>query len=179
MTEEFWQSQKKKHESNPVNVNPLLVQTEKDAKSIASDKHPKALYAECLKQSTYWTHYAASPKLSIDDMAMMLCRDIGCEVNYCGLVKKSQPMEWEGSSDCVDEIKNFSNCMTQERRRYQWQEIKPPMFDYIQNRLEEKRKNKKFANMFTQQELEAIEKLKQEDKQQLEEKRQKEKQLTS
>ncbi len=48
-----------------------------DAKSLASDKHPKALYYECLKNSSYWHHYAASSKLSIDDLAMIVCKDIG------------------------------------------------------------------------------------------------------
>lgn len=75
-------------------------------------------------------------------------RYLGCEVNYCGLLKKSYPMEWEGSSDCSEEIKNFNNCMVRERRRYQWMDNKPSMFDYIQTRLEEKRKEKKFENLF-------------------------------
>ncbi|CDW90958.1 UNKNOWN [Stylonychia lemnae] len=179
MTEEFWQEDKKKQESNPFNVNPIMQQTYKDARSIASDKHPKALYAECLKQSTYWTHYAASPRVSIDDMAMMLCRDLGCEVNYCGLVKKSYPMEWEGSSDCIDEIKQFNDCMTRERRRYAWLDEKPPMFDYIQNRLAEKRKEKKFAIIFKPDELEAIEKLREEDRLQMEKEKMKNQPLIS
>ena len=72
-------------------------------KARASDKHPKELYTECLKNSAYWHHYSASEKLSVDDLAMILCRDIGCEINYCLLIKKGQPMEWEGSSDCMSE----------------------------------------------------------------------------
>lgn len=100
MTEEFWQEEKKKQDQNVFNTNKIWKTTIEDMKSIASDKHPKALYAECLKQSAYWHHYSASPKLSIDDLAMIICRDLGCEINYCLLLKKSVPMEWEGSSDC-------------------------------------------------------------------------------
>lgn len=100
-------------------------------KSIASDKHPKALYAECLKNSSFWHHYSASPKISVDDMAMIICRDVGCEVNYCHLLKKSVPMEWEGSSDCSTEQQAFNNCMRTERRRFMWSDERPPMYDYI------------------------------------------------
>ena len=49
--------------------------------------------------------------------------------------------------------------MNRERRRFLWQDNKPPLFDYIQSRLAEKRKEKKFANLFNSQELEAIAKL--------------------
>ena len=77
MTEEFWKQEKKKTDNNPYLSDPLWKQTWTDMRSIASDKHPKALYVECLKNSSYWQHYAASPKLSIDDLAMMVCRDLG------------------------------------------------------------------------------------------------------
>ena len=74
-------------------------------------------------------------------------------------------MEWEGSSDCVDEIKTFNDCMVRERRRFQWSENKPgSMYDYIQERLEERRKEKKFTELFTKEEIEAIKVLEAEDK---------------
>ena len=130
-----------------------------DVKAFASDKHPKALYAECLKNSSFWHHYSASPKISIDDMAMMVCRDLGCEINYCGLIKKSYVTEWEGSGDCSSEIKAFNNCITQERRRFAWQEVKPPMYEYIQERIAERRKEKKFLNILSVEEQDAIKQL--------------------
>ena len=133
-----------------------------DVKDFASDKHPKALYAECLKNTQFWHHYAASPKISVDDMAMMVCRDLGCEINYCSLVKKSYVTEWEGSSDCTQEIKNFNDCMTQERRRFTWMKEKPAMYDWIQQRVAERRKEKKFLNILSVDEQEAIKKLNEE-----------------
>jgi len=45
-------------------------------------------------------------------MSAIICKDIGCMMNYCGLLKKSYAMEWEESSDCVDEYKTFTDCMT-------------------------------------------------------------------
>ena len=95
-------------------------------------------------------------------MAMMVCRDLGCEINYCSLVKKSYVTEWEGSSDCTQEIKNFNDCMVQERRRFSWMKEKPAMYDWIQQRVEERRKEKKFLNILSVDEQEAIKKLNEE-----------------
>ena len=46
-------------------------------------KNPKALYVECLKNDSHWHHYSASAKITVADLAMMVCKDIGCEINYC------------------------------------------------------------------------------------------------
>ena len=56
----------------------------------------------------------------VADMTAILCKDLSCMVNYCGLLKQSYVTEWENSSDCVDEYKNFLDCMKMEQRRYQW-----------------------------------------------------------
>ena len=161
MTEDFWQQEKKKQDGNAFNSNLIWKTTMKDVKDLASDKHPKALYAECLKNTSFWHHYAASPKVSIDDMAMMVCRDLGCEINYCGLIKKSYVTEWEGSSDCTQEIKAFNDCLTQERRRFSWMQEKPAIYDYIQERVADRRREKKFLNILSVEEQNAILKLNQ------------------
>ena len=46
--------------------------------------------------------------------------------------------------------------MVQERRRFMWQETKPPMYDYIQKRLEERRKEQKFRILQTEDELKEV-----------------------
>ena len=56
-------------------------------------------------------HYAAQKDITVEDMSAIICKDLGCLVNYCGLLQKSYPMEWENSSDCVDEYKQFGDCM--------------------------------------------------------------------
>ena len=105
--------------------------------------HPKALYTECMKNSANMHHYASQPDLLVEDMSAILCKDMGCMVNYCGLLKKSYPSEWENSSDCVDEYKNFTDCMKMEQRRFNWmpasQRREISKYDYIQQRLGEKR----------------------------------------
>ena len=92
---------KQKREDNTEYSNRLLSQTYKDAKSIATPSHPKKLYIECLKNSSYWHHYSASTGFDIDEMAMLACKNIGCSINYCGLMKVQYENEWEGSSDCT------------------------------------------------------------------------------
>ena len=98
--------------------------------------HPKALYTECMKNSANMHHYASQPDLLVEDMSAILCKDMGCMVNYCGLLKKSYPSEWENSSDCVDEYKNFTDCMKMEQRRFNWmpasQRREISKYDYIQ-----------------------------------------------
>jgi len=65
-----------------------------------------------MKNNPFMHHYAAQKDLLVDDMAAIICKDVGCMVSYCGLLKKSYVMEWEESSDCVDEYKVFRDCMT-------------------------------------------------------------------
>ena len=48
------------------------------------------------------------------DMVAIICKDMSCAVNYCGLLKKSYAMEWEESSDCKNEYKAFTDCMAME-----------------------------------------------------------------
>ena len=103
MTEEFWKSEKAKEEANPFETNKIWKQTKKDVESIRSPKHPKELYIECLRNSSYWHHYAASPKLTVEDLAMILCKDVGCNLTYCQMIKGSYTSDWEGSSDCTNE----------------------------------------------------------------------------
>lgn len=113
MTEKFWKEEKKRFDDNPyLGGNKLWKQTWQDVKERKTDKHPKEMYMECLKNSSFWHHFSASPKISLDDVVMMICRDIGCEINYCGLLKKSYESDWKNSSDCSSEIKEFNNCMT-------------------------------------------------------------------
>ena len=100
--------------------NKLLKQTMIDSQAIKSDKHPKALYIECLSNNSFMRHYAAQKDITIDDMTAIICKDFGCLVNYCGLLKKSYVTECENSSDCKNEYKNFTDCMKMERRRIEW-----------------------------------------------------------
>lgn len=128
---------------NPYESNKIFKQTFEDMKSIQSDKHPKALYTECLSNNAYWRHFTAADSLSVDDLAMVLCKNVGCDLNYCGLIKKSYSSDWKGSSDWSDEYKAFTDWMTRERRNWQWGEHDMSMYDYIWQKLEKQKIERK------------------------------------
>lgn len=155
MTEHFWQQEKARQDATPDKQNKILKITYEDAKSLASRKHPKYLYVECLKQSNNWRAYAATSSYTIEDMSMLVCKDIGCAVNYCSLVKMDQPSLWEGSSDCTEEIDSFNKCMIAERRRYAWMDkaIRPPLQEYTWKRIEEKRADAKYSLLDGEEQL--------------------------
>ena len=104
----------------PDQTNKILKTTWQDVADLAPRKHPKALYVECLRNSPEWHHYSSSESFSVADMAMYACKNVGCALNYCGLVKMGWPSDWQGSSDCIDEQKVFNKCMVDEQRRYSW-----------------------------------------------------------
>ena len=147
MTEKFWQQEQARKAGTADEQNKLLKITYADAKSIASAKHPKALYVECLKYGAEWRSYAASQSFSVEDMSILVCKDVGCAVNYCSLVKMDYPSMWQGSSDCSEEIDQFNKCMVAERRRYAWMDkaIRPPIYEYVEQRIKERKKEAKYV----------------------------------
>ena len=76
MTEEYWRSYMKKKEVTDTN---LFVTGVRDVlrQEAIKNKHPDELYGVCKTDNNYWRHYRASTKLSIDELAMMICKDPG------------------------------------------------------------------------------------------------------
>ena len=134
--EEYWRQEKKRRENHPYESNKLFKQTYEDMKAIESDKHPKALYTECLTNNPYWRHASASTSLTVDDLAMIIWKNVGWDLNYWSLIKKSITSDWKGSSDCIDEYKAFTSWIARESRRWLHSEHDMSMYDYIQNELE-------------------------------------------
>ena len=93
MTEEFWADYKKKKDLTQTNIIwknvsstvwNMTLQIANDARrEMIKEKHPDELYAICRTDNNYWRHYRASPKLSIDELSMMICREVGCDLSYC------------------------------------------------------------------------------------------------
>lgn len=51
--------------------------------SIKTDAHPKNKHSWCLSNNSLWQSYqSAENKLSVDDVAMMLCRDSGMDFKF-------------------------------------------------------------------------------------------------
>ena len=85
--EQFWQEEKQRTDKNYLQENKLWKQTYKDSQEIRSNKHPKALYHDCMANNSYMHKYASQSDLMMEDMTAILCKDLGCMVNYCGLLK--------------------------------------------------------------------------------------------
>jgi hypothetical protein len=116
-TENFWQQEKQKIEMNNRNINPLIKQTYDDMKELIPRQNAKAQYVDCLQGALYLRQYALSDSLTLDDMSMLICRDVGCELEYCQ-ASIADPYE-RPYNDCNAQFSQLNKCMTQEQERYQ------------------------------------------------------------
>ena len=141
MTEKFWQQEKKNIDKNKDNINPILQQTMNDKKSLIPSKHPKALFTDCLKGALYFRQWALSDDLNVDDMSLLICRDMGCELTYCQATL-SDPYE-RPFENCNSQFKMFNDCILQEKRRYLQTDIQSrTMQQQIEFMLQKKKEEK-------------------------------------
>ena len=82
MTEEFWQKWKSGRDER--HGNQIWKGMERSMRDEAiKERHPDELYSICRTDNNYLRHYRASTKLSIDELSMFICRDVGCDLMYC------------------------------------------------------------------------------------------------
>lgn len=141
-TEKYWQEEKRKQKMNKDNLHPVIKQTMEDSQALRSRKHPKALYSDCLQGALFWNQWAQSEYLSLSEMAMIICRDMGCELQYCQQTL-SDPYE-RPFEDCDQQYQQFNSCITQEQRRYAFNPEGRTMQEHILYMLEKKKKEKYF-----------------------------------
>ena len=79
MTEEYWANWKTKKDKSQQNVLWKTLENQKRVEAVR-DQHPDKMYAICRTDNNYWRHYRASPKLGIDELSMMICREVGCDL---------------------------------------------------------------------------------------------------
>ena len=82
-TEKYWQRQNEINKQNQSHIHPVIDQTMKDKRELVPAKNAQLLFTECLKGALYLRQFALSDDLSVDDMSMLICRDVGCELQYC------------------------------------------------------------------------------------------------
>ena len=140
MTEKHWQERTYWNNINNKNQNPIIQNTFDEKKAKAPNKHYKELYAECLKGSLDIKLWQISDDLSIDDMGLLACKDVGCELNYCQ-TSMIDPYE-QPFKDCTSQFNALNRCIQYEIDKYN--SIKEPLDvrDYLKNTLEEKKKLK-------------------------------------
>ena len=82
------------------------------------DKHPDELYAIRRTDNNYWRHYRASTKLSIDELSMMICKEVGCDLSYCQhLVHKPKSMHQQ-IDNCTPQFNAFRDCVVREKKMF-------------------------------------------------------------
>jgi len=140
MTENFWQQEKERIRKNKDNVNPLIQQTYDDKKALVPNKNFRELYYNCMQGSSNIKAWEQSENMSIDDMGMLICRDVGCELQYCQ-ASISDPYE-KPFENCDEHIKKFFQCQEQEKRRYSYDNQGRTMQEHIAYMLEKKKKEK-------------------------------------
>jgi hypothetical protein len=139
-TEKYWQEEKKRLEKNKDNINPIIGQTMEDARALVPARHPKTLYTDCLQGALFWNQLAQSDDLTLPGMALILCRDVGCELQYCQ-ASMSDPYE-RPFEDCNQQFRHFNSCITGEQRRYTLDPQGRSLQDHLQFMLEKKKKEK-------------------------------------
>jgi hypothetical protein len=87
-----------------------------DKKKLVPSKNAKVLFTECLKGALYLRQFAQSDDLSVDDMSMLICRDVGCELQYCQ-ASISDPYD-RPFENCDAHFRAFTRCIGQEQSRY-------------------------------------------------------------
>jgi hypothetical protein len=149
--EKFWQQEKKRIDSNKDTINPILQQTYEDTRELVPRKHPKALYADCLQGSLFWNQWAKSDDLSLPEMGMIICRDLGCELTYCQ-TSMSDPYE-RPFDNCDQQFKALNSCISNEQRRYLMDPQGRSMGEHVAFMLEKKKKDK-YAHFIEAQKVE-------------------------
>jgi hypothetical protein len=117
-TEKLWQERQYFNNENAKNHNRLLTQTFQDKE----DKAPKSMdfksmYQECIKGSAELKLWGSSSNLTVDDMAVLACRDTGCELNYCQ-TSLHDPHEWKTFKDCDKQTRAVYKCISSQIRYF-------------------------------------------------------------
>ena len=106
MTEEYWKRWKKQHDAEPMNVNEFWQDVQKDMKRKHGngEKHYLELYNICKSMNPYIRQIKSSPNLSIDNVAELICRETGCDLQFCMSLQKQaglnsrKPIEYYNKS---------------------------------------------------------------------------------
>lgn len=142
MTEKQWQERNYFIKKNEKNLNPILKNSYQEKIDKAPNKHFKDLYFECLKGSLDIKQWQLSPDLTIDDMALLACRDIGCDLNYC-TTSMLDPYE-KPFNNCNDQNKALFNCISREISRYESNPLAETIQDHLKEVLLLKKKYSKY-----------------------------------
>ena len=152
MTEEYWADYKKKKDLQQSNYIWRGVENWERMKKIES-QHPDKLYAICRTDNNYWRHYRASPKLGIDELSMMICKDVGCDLSYCQQLF-AKPRPGMQINNCDAQFNQFRECVVREKKVFRslfgnidTKENPNAIPDYLDKHFKEKEARRKERKM--------------------------------
>lgn len=138
MTERNWQQIKFWKDSNSKNINPIFQMAYNDNASIIPNKSYNELNTLCRQGSFDIKMWEISDSLSLDDMALLACKDIECELSYCQS-SMTDPYE-KHMKNCNMQINSLNKCLDNEIAKYKSLEKPIVMKTYLKGLLEEKKK---------------------------------------
>ncbi len=56
----------------------------------------------------------------------------------------------------MDELKTFNSCMSKERMRYRFFEEKPPLYDYMLKRIDERKNEIKYLDVLSPKQIKSL-----------------------
>ena len=153
MTEDYWANWKTKKDKAQQNILWKTMENEIRVKNI-KDQHPDLTYSICRTDNNYWRHYRASTKLGIDELSMMICREVGCDLQYCQHLFAKPKHQGQQIGDCKPQFDEFRNCVVREKKIFRsivgnidTKENPNAIPEYLEKHFKEKEKMKKQRQM--------------------------------
>lgn len=118
MTEDYWQKfRKNKIESQ----SGFQVEVESELKrKFKNEKSPQEMMLLCKTDNNFWKQYRMSESLDDDSVAMVMCKDQGCEMMYCQALtfsKEARNKEID-TFGCSDQFNKYRECYIKEKRKF-------------------------------------------------------------
>ena len=99
-------------------------------------------------------HYRASPKLGIDELSMMICKDVGCDLSYCQNLFSKPKSESQQIANCDSQYSALRDCIVREKKIFRSlfgnvdiKENPTAIPEYLDKHFKKKEKDKKMRKM--------------------------------
>ena len=118
MTEEYWRRWKAENDREVLQVNEFWRKVQADVQAHhPGGKHYLELDAICRADNPFIRQLKHSPNISPDTVAELICRGIGCDLQFCMMLKNEGGKGLPPGADCAREYGLFSRCLVREKQR--------------------------------------------------------------
>jgi hypothetical protein len=113
-----------------------------------NERSPEEFFSMCKTDNNYWKHYRGSENLDPDAVALVLCKDVGCDLMHCQVLS-AQNKDDVKLYGCAQQYQNFRDCYIKEKRKFnflnkedEWLSNKSIIPEYIESQLKIMREQK-------------------------------------